>query len=183
MLAEKLDVSRQSVSKWELGQTLPEISKIIALSKLFGVTTDELLLDDPEPYSKPNQNVLHLGSTYLIVKDFARSIDFYEKLLSMRVSTVNPGRFAQFFFDRQCIALMAESNLIGHNCAMDGDAKFVLNFWIDALLPEHERVKSLRIGDVTEIRHAHTDYYYFHLKDPDNNTIEITGGYREGADL
>ena len=35
-LAEQLDVSRQSVSKWELNDAAPEISKIIALSELFG---------------------------------------------------------------------------------------------------------------------------------------------------
>ena len=42
-LAEQLDVSRQSVSKWELNDAAPEIPKIIALSELFGVSTDELL--------------------------------------------------------------------------------------------------------------------------------------------
>ena len=42
-LAEQLDVSRQSVSKWELNDAAPEISKIIALSELFGISTDELL--------------------------------------------------------------------------------------------------------------------------------------------
>lgn len=47
-LAEKLDVSRQSVSKWEGGQSLPDISKIIALSQLFGVTTDYLLKEEAE---------------------------------------------------------------------------------------------------------------------------------------
>lgn len=40
---EQLDVSRQSVSKWELNEAVPELSKIIALSELFGVSTDELL--------------------------------------------------------------------------------------------------------------------------------------------
>jgi len=43
-LAEELGVSRQSISKWELGQALPEVDKIIALSILFNVTTDELLI-------------------------------------------------------------------------------------------------------------------------------------------
>lgn len=42
-LAEKLDVSRQSVSKWEGGQAVPELDKIIALSAVFDVTTDSLL--------------------------------------------------------------------------------------------------------------------------------------------
>ena len=42
-LAEKLDVSRQSISKWESGQSIPELEKIVALSTIFDVTTDYLL--------------------------------------------------------------------------------------------------------------------------------------------
>ena len=42
-LAEKLDVSRQSISKWESGQATPELEKIIAMSAVFNVTTDYLL--------------------------------------------------------------------------------------------------------------------------------------------
>lgn len=42
-LAEKLGVSRQSVSKWEGGQTTPDLDKLIALSDCFGVTLDELV--------------------------------------------------------------------------------------------------------------------------------------------
>ena len=42
-LAEKLDVTRQSVSLWESGQTQPSLDNIIALSKIFGVPTDDLL--------------------------------------------------------------------------------------------------------------------------------------------
>jgi transcriptional regulator with XRE-family HTH domain len=44
-LGEKLDVSRQSVSKWESGLAMPEIDKLIMLSEIFGVTTDYLLKD------------------------------------------------------------------------------------------------------------------------------------------
>lgn len=42
-LAEKLNVSRQSISKWESGQATPELEKIVALSAVFDVTTDYLL--------------------------------------------------------------------------------------------------------------------------------------------
>jgi transcriptional regulator with XRE-family HTH domain/transcription elongation factor Elf1 len=45
-LAEMLDVSRQSVSKWEAQQTLPEPSKIILISEIFEVSIDQLLKDD-----------------------------------------------------------------------------------------------------------------------------------------
>ena len=47
-LAEKMDVSRQAVSKWESAQTIPDIGKILQLGELFGVTTDDLLKDEIE---------------------------------------------------------------------------------------------------------------------------------------
>ena len=42
-LAERLQISRQSISKWESGQSLPELDKVVQLSKVFEVTTDYLL--------------------------------------------------------------------------------------------------------------------------------------------
>ena len=45
-LAEKITVSRQSISKWEMDQALPQIDKIIMLCDLFNITTDELLRND-----------------------------------------------------------------------------------------------------------------------------------------
>ena len=45
-LAEKLNVSRQAVSKWEGAQSIPDMSRIIQLSELFGVSTDYLLKDN-----------------------------------------------------------------------------------------------------------------------------------------
>lgn len=47
-LAEKMNVSRQSVSKWEGAQSVPDLSKILTLSQLFGVSTDYLLKDEIE---------------------------------------------------------------------------------------------------------------------------------------
>lgn len=43
-LAEKVNVSRQSISKWESGETIPEIERIVELSKIFNVSTDYLLI-------------------------------------------------------------------------------------------------------------------------------------------
>lgn len=47
-LAEQLDISRQSVSKWESGASVPELDKIIKMSNLFGVSTDYLLKEEQE---------------------------------------------------------------------------------------------------------------------------------------
>ena len=47
-LAGKLNVSRQSVSKWESAQSIPDLDKIIQMSSIFGVSTDFLLKDEIE---------------------------------------------------------------------------------------------------------------------------------------
>ncbi|MBQ3481187.1 MAG: helix-turn-helix transcriptional regulator [Oscillospiraceae bacterium] len=47
-LAEMLDVSRQSISKWEGAQSVPDMGRIVRLSQLFGVSTDYLLKDEME---------------------------------------------------------------------------------------------------------------------------------------
>lgn len=55
-LAEKLQVTRQSISLWETGQTQPSLDNIVALAKLFDVSTDDLLASvEPEPvYTAPS---------------------------------------------------------------------------------------------------------------------------------
>lgn len=52
-LAERLNVSRQSVSKWESGISNPDLDKIVAMSTLFGVSTDYLLKDVTTEQSEP----------------------------------------------------------------------------------------------------------------------------------
>ena len=64
-LAEKLGVSRQSVSKWESGASQPDVERILQISALFQVSTDYLLKDgldelgreprrpDPDDFTKP----------------------------------------------------------------------------------------------------------------------------------
>lgn len=45
-LADQLGVSRQSVSKWEGAQSIPDMDKIVQMSRIFGVSTDYLLKDE-----------------------------------------------------------------------------------------------------------------------------------------
>ncbi len=55
-LAEKLDVSRQAVSRWEMGTAKPEVDTLISISDLFGVTLDDLLKNQeeiPQDYVEP----------------------------------------------------------------------------------------------------------------------------------
>ena len=51
-LAERLNVSRQAVSRWERDETMPETDKIVPLADLFGVTTDYLLREQPRGSAK-----------------------------------------------------------------------------------------------------------------------------------
>lgn len=52
-LAEKLNVSRQAVSRWERDETMPETEKVVLLADLFAVTTDYLLREQAEPETQP----------------------------------------------------------------------------------------------------------------------------------
>ena len=61
-LAEKLNVSRQAISKWEGAQSVPDMGRIIQLSELFGVSTDYLLKDRIEK-EEPEQTAEDVEST------------------------------------------------------------------------------------------------------------------------
>ena len=47
-VAEKLKVARQTISKWELGETTPEMDKLIIISELYNITLDELMKEENE---------------------------------------------------------------------------------------------------------------------------------------
>ena len=53
-LANRLNVSRQTVSKWEVGDSTPDMEKLVAISALFGISLDELVMNKaPEPAPAP----------------------------------------------------------------------------------------------------------------------------------
>ena len=54
-LAEKLNVSRQSVSKWETDASVPELNKLIMISNLFNVSLDELVKSDVDSPAKQTE--------------------------------------------------------------------------------------------------------------------------------
>ncbi|MBQ8625823.1 MAG: helix-turn-helix domain-containing protein [Agathobacter sp.] len=65
-LAEKLNVSRQSVSKWETGASIPDLEKLIAMSELFSITLDELVKGDSitndltNPQNTPQPQIIYV---------------------------------------------------------------------------------------------------------------------------
>lgn len=75
-LADKLDVSRQAVSKWESAQSTPDLNRILKMAEVFGVSTDFLLKDEMEEVPAPGtETVIH--ETY-IVKENVKSVSLEE---------------------------------------------------------------------------------------------------------
>lgn len=76
-LAESLGVSRQSVSKWEGGQAIPELDKIVALSSLFHVTTDYLLKSSEIDELSVKAEILEQQQKQMLYREKNRSQIFH----------------------------------------------------------------------------------------------------------
>ena len=57
-LANRLNVSRQTISKWEVGESTPDMEKLVAISDLFGVSLDELVMDKTPQKAEPSVQVV-----------------------------------------------------------------------------------------------------------------------------
>lgn len=66
-LANKLNISRQAISKWENGTSLPSFVNVIAISEVFDLSLDELIKDDPELISKFEHEKIGLTKVETIV--------------------------------------------------------------------------------------------------------------------
>lgn len=56
-LSDKLGIARQTLSKWETGQTVPELGNLISLSNLYGITIDRIVKEDDECNISLSKNV------------------------------------------------------------------------------------------------------------------------------
>ena len=69
-LASRLNVSRQTVSKWEVGDSTPDMEKLVAISDLFGISLDELILGKkPEPAPAPAEQAPAKSELYTDIKE------------------------------------------------------------------------------------------------------------------
>ena len=113
-LAEKMNVSRQSVSKWEGANSIPDLNKIILLSQIFDVSTDFLLKDENEQFEAVNE-AKELGINHISLE---QATEYVEHKIAM-TNVVTKGvilcvcsAMPLFFF-----MAMAETNRFG----MTGD--------------------------------------------------------------
>lgn len=87
--AEKMEVSRQAVSKWESGLSVPELEKVVQLSQLFGVTTDYLLKDDVEETSASQGAEKSDNAESMAQKGKAKNfLNFFEDLFWLSIVAV-----------------------------------------------------------------------------------------------
>ncbi|KRN98893.1 helix-turn-helix domain-containing protein [Companilactobacillus kimchiensis] len=66
-LAKELNISRQSISKWENGATLPSFSNVVAISEIFDISLDELIKGDTELMQDLESNKSKISKTWLII--------------------------------------------------------------------------------------------------------------------
>ena len=141
------------------------------------------------------------GSIYLVVKDFDKSLDFYGKVLDMKVSATNGKRFAMFnnpglnlclmngYYDEQFPEQKEtrgpsydEYDNMSKIANSTNTKKVFINLGVEDLDKEYQRILDLGIGiNMTPIRYLNvfSAYWYFTFMDPDGNPIEITGGHKE----
>lgn len=96
-LAEQLNVSRQSISKWESGQSIPEIEKIMLLSSIFDVTTDYLLKPSEIDELAVKTEILEKQQQKMLIKDKKRSQILYLTMYSISIYLIY---FAVYFIVR-----------------------------------------------------------------------------------
>lgn len=88
-LAEQMNVTRQSVSKWEGAQSIPDLEKIVRLSELFGVSTDYLLKDTIEE-AEPSGSIEETPSLRRVTMEEANAF------LSLKAATAKSTAYAVF---------------------------------------------------------------------------------------
>ena len=79
-LADKLGVTRQAISKWESGQSMPDLEKLIQLSKLFQVKMDDLL-NEISPKTKPKEANFQLYFVLIFIFFMTMWVSGYAMLL------------------------------------------------------------------------------------------------------
>ena len=121
--AEKMDVSRQAISRWENGTALPDAQNILQISKLFHVTTDYLLNDDYESDSDiPAVKTATEETEALFLKKkhlhLVAAICFTISVFCAMIGVVNSTNASQLALSCFMLAL----------CAGNAAAQFVLYF-------------------------------------------------------
>lgn len=138
---------------------------------------------------------MELISTYIETEEFNKSINFYKKVLQIEPIVFCENRWVEFEvgnkialynkkFDEQKIKDNSNIQENYNKAYIDdfnskkSDKKnniVTFNFYTENLKDEYERIKKLKICDVSEVMYVNIvePYYYFNISDPDGNLLEI----------
>lgn len=94
-LAERLDISRQAVSKWETGTTIPDLEILLKLSKLYGVTINDIL----EPKIQP-QRITDFEQIPTVPEDEVREALKQLDATSLTVALMGASPDTNHFFEK-----------------------------------------------------------------------------------
>ncbi len=165
-LGDKLDVSRQTISKWEAGQTTPELEKLKNLAKLFEISVDELIneenleeskiekddVSNTEKISKTKKSKIKTLLIYMLVVAFI----FYVVLVIYRYSIIV--KIGESFWN-----IIMESNNHGYYMEkrtfgktfnvgnpMTREEHYYYNNWFDTTVAEGDEIGRVKIKKYTD---------------------------------
>lgn len=189
-LANKLGVSKATISKWELAQCYPDITMLPNIAELFGCSIDELL-----GYCTSKIDYLEKGKR--ILREFTATTGFTRKLVLVNIVSANPVQLSEFYRD------ILEANII-NDCEHGGPNRIEIWFgerdenavciavnYQEDYVPaktttcqgfefrvanadaEYKRMLNMGIKIEQEPQNLPWGYRYFNIKDPDGNGIDI----------
>lgn len=146
--------------------------------------------------------MIELPCVYIIVKDMNKAVEFYKELLETEIDYQNEDRWVNFRLnnglnlalynkDYDLKKLENSNDLedcysenyiseIRRSTTNNGNNNIILNFQVDDLNSEYERIKRIKHAKISEIMYVNlvTPYYFFNVEDLDGNTLEVTGKYK-----
>lgn len=174
-LAEKLGVSRQAVSKWESGQSYPEMDKVLLICKFFNCNIDELMNENIKEVSETKQSRNNINK---YIDDFFEFITKTVEMLSvMKFRQKLKCLFEQAFIIIFLICVFAIIGMIGYTI-LEGLIGIKIFYHIENILESIYMILSIVVG-VTILLHIfkvrYLDYYDIVKEqdiDKNNNDIE-----------
>ena len=135
-LGEKLGVSRQAVSRWEMDGAVPEVDKLIAMSRLFGVDLNDLLqVDQPRPTGEgeaqgpaPEEAPLRSARRRWLLPALA----LLALILGLTALTFSFGRMAGALSDRLTVLEARVAELEAQAEAPDSAAPLITDAWVSS---------------------------------------------------
>lgn len=138
---------------------------------------------------------MRLCCTYIETDNFNEVVEFYEKVFQNKGNVYTENRWIEFDFGNKLsiynrqydIETIKENTKNNYNQSFIENFKqnneqsvnniITLNFYSNNLKNDYERIKALKICEVSDIMYVNITepYYYFNIYDPEGNTIEICG--------